>query len=206
MKKTEKYVIKHVFIKPLFFVSDDFFQVVFLFFPHLIYLPQLIVDKKRISVIFKQKGKEIVNWHKNEGFPVVSKGKRWNYCISNLECILLTFLLFTVYHLFIQHNIFKDCIDRGVLNLGYGWESRYILVMGRASHIAVGEVEFRRLKGWRTLWSTFTRIQSEHLNQFEIQTDMTFCFVYVKISLFLQYRTIVFDYEMIPLVVKRTVK
>ena len=78
--------------------------------------------------------------------------------------------------------------------------------MGRASHIAVGEVEFRRLKGWRTLWSTFTRIQSEHLNQFEIQTDMTFCFVYVKISLFLQYRTIVFDYEMIPLVVKRTVK
>ena len=177
-----------------------------IFFPHLIYLPQLLVDKKRISAIFKQKGEEIVSWHKNEGFPVVSKGKRWNYCISNLECILLTFLLFTVYHLFIQHNIFKDCIDRGVLNLGYGWESRYILVMGRASHIAVGEVEFRRLKGWRTLWSTFTRIQSEHLNQFEIQTDMTFCFVYVKISLFLQYRTIVFDYGMIPLVVKRTVK
>ena len=87
LKKTEKYVIKHVFIKPLFFVSDDFFQVVFLFFPHLIYLPQLIVDKKRISVIFKQKGKEIVNWHKNEGFPEVSKGKGWNYCISNLEYI-----------------------------------------------------------------------------------------------------------------------
>ena len=73
MEKTEKYVIKHVFIKPLFLVSDDFFQVLFLFFPHLIYLPQLIVDKKRVSVIFKQKGKEIVNWHKNEAFPVVSK-------------------------------------------------------------------------------------------------------------------------------------
>ena len=28
---------------------------------------------------------------------------------------------------------------------------------------------------------------------------MTFCFVYVKNSLFLQYRTIVFDYEMILL-------
>ena len=191
----------------MFFYHWWFFSSCFsVFFPYLIYLPQLLVDKKRISAIFKQKGEEIVSWHKNEGFPVVSKGKRWNYCISNLECILLTFLLFTVYHLFIQHNIFKDCIDRGVLNLGYGWESRYILVMGRASHIAVGEVEFRRLKGWRTLWSTFTRIQSEHLNQFEIQTDMTFCFVYVKISLFLQYRTIVFDYEMIPLVVKRTVK
>ena len=26
---------------------------------------------------------------------------------------------------------------------------------------------------------------------------MTFCFVYLKISLFLEYRTIVFDYEMI---------
>ena len=99
------------------FIADDFFQVVFLFFPHLIYLPQLIVDKKRISVIFKQKGKEIVNWHKNEGFPVVSKGKGWNYCISSLEYTLLTFLLLTVYHLFILHNIFKDCIDRNVLNL-----------------------------------------------------------------------------------------
>ena len=142
----------------MFFYRWLFFSSCFsVFFPHLIYLTQLLVDKKRISAIFKQKGEEIVSWHKNEGFPVVSKGKRWNYCISNLECILLTFLLFTVYHLFIQHNIFKDCIDRGVLNLGYGWESRYILVMGRASHIAVGEVEFRRLKGWRALWSTFTR-------------------------------------------------
>ena len=53
-----------------------FFKLFFFFFPHLIYLPQLIVDKKRISVIFKRKGKEIVNWHKNEGFPLVSKGKR----------------------------------------------------------------------------------------------------------------------------------
>ena len=42
-----------------------------------------------------------------------------------------------------------------------------------------------------------TRTQSEHLNHFEIQTGMTFCFIYVKISLFLQYRTVVFDYEMI---------
>ena len=117
LEKTEKYVIKHVFIKPLFLVSDDFFQVLFLFFPHLIYFSQLIVDKKRISVIFKQKGKEIVNWHKNEGFPVVSKGKGWNYCISSLEYTLLTFLLLTVYHLFILHNNFKDCIDRNVLNL-----------------------------------------------------------------------------------------
>ena len=48
--------------------------------------------------------------------------------------------------------------------------------------------------------------QSEHLNQFEIQTGMTFCFVYIKISLLLQYRAIVFDYEMILLVVKSTVK
>ena len=36
--------------------------------------------------------------------------------------------------------------------------------------------------------------QSEHLNQFEIQSGMTSCFVYAKISLLLQYRTIVFDY------------
>ena len=76
MKKTEKYVIKHcLYITIVFFVSDEFFQIVFIFLPHLIYLPQLIVDKKRISVIFKQNGKEIVNWHKNEGLPVVSKGK-----------------------------------------------------------------------------------------------------------------------------------
>ena len=101
------------------FLKENYknFQVVFLFFPHLIYLPQLIVDKKKISVIFKQKGKEIVNWHKNEGFPVVSKGKGWNYCISSLEYTLLTFLLLTVYHLFILRNNSKDCIDRNVLNL-----------------------------------------------------------------------------------------
>ena len=65
--------------------------------------------------------------------------------------------ILTVYHLFIQHNIFKDSIDRDVLNLGYGWESRYLLVVGRTNHIAVGEVQLRRLKGWRTLWGTFTR-------------------------------------------------
>ena len=117
--------------------------------------------------------------------------------MSDLDYTLLTFLLLTVYHLFIQHNILKNCIGRNVLNLGYGWESRYILVVGRASHIAAGEVCFRRLKGWRKLWSTLTRTQSEHLNHLKIQTGMTFCFVYVKISLFLQYRTIVFDYEMI---------
>ena len=75
---------------------------------------------------------------------------------------LLTFLLLTVYHLFIRHNIFKDCIDRNVLNLGYeggggGGESRYILVVGMASHIAAGEVQLRKLKRWRTLWSLFTR-------------------------------------------------
>ena len=117
--------------------------------------------------------------------------------MSNLEYTLLIFSLLTVYYLFIQHNILKDCIDRKVLNLGYGWESRYILVVWRASHIAAGEVCFRRLKGWRKLWSRLTRTQSEHLNHLKIQTGMTFCFVYVKISLFLQYRTIVFDYEMI---------
>ena len=109
----------------------------------------------------------------------------------NLEYTLLTFSLLTVYHLFIQHNIFKDCIDRNVLNLGYGWESRYILVVGRASHIAAGEVCFRRLKGQRKLWSTLTRTQSEHLNHLKIQTSMTFCFVYMKISLFLQYGTMI---------------
>ena len=131
-------------------------------------------------------------------FQQFPKAKGGIYIISNLEYTLLTFSLLTVYHLFIQHNIFKDCIDRNVLNLGYGWESRYILVVGRASHIAAGEVCFRRLKGWRKLWSTLTRTQSEHLNHLKIQTGITFCFVYVKISLFLQYRTIVFDYEMIP--------
>ena len=90
------------------------------------------------------------------------------YIISNLEHTLLTFLLVSVYHLFIRHNNFKDCIDRNVLNLGNGWESRYILVVGRASHIAAGEMYFKRLKGWRRQWSTLTRTQSEHLNHFEI--------------------------------------
>ena len=80
------------------------------------------------------------------------------------------------------------------------------MVVERASHIAAGEVQSRRLKGLRTLWSMFTRDQNEHLSQFEIQTGMTFCFVQVKILLLLQYRTIVFDYEKILLVVKRTVK
>ena len=123
--------------------------------------------------------------------------------MSALRTTFLTVsLLLTVYHLFIRHNIFKDCIDRNVLNLGYergGGESRYILVVGRAIHVAVGEIHLRRLKGGTM------ETQSEHLNQFEIQSGMTFCFVYVKISLLLQYRTIVFDYEIILLVVKRTV-
>ena len=118
LKKTEKYVIKHCLYITIVFCLWWFLSSCFsFFFPHLIYLPQLIVDKKRISVIFKQKGKEIVNWHKNEGFPVVSKGKGWNYCISNLEYTLLTFSLLVVYHLFILHSIFKDCIDRNLLNL-----------------------------------------------------------------------------------------
>ena len=92
LKKTEKCVIKDYPYITIVFYLWSFFSFKLFFFPHLIYLPQLIVDKKRISVIFKQKGKEIVNWHKNEGFPVVSKGKGWNYCISNLEYTLLTFL------------------------------------------------------------------------------------------------------------------
>ena len=90
-------------------------------------------------------------WHNIEGFPVVSKGKGWNYCISNLEYILLTFLLFAIFDLFIRHNIFKDRIDRNVLNLGYEGKSRYILVGGRASHKAKGEIQLGRLKGWRSL-------------------------------------------------------
>ena len=55
-----------------------FFENVSLFFPHLIYLPQLIVDKKGISVTFKEKDNKIVNWHKAEGFSGVSKDKWWN--------------------------------------------------------------------------------------------------------------------------------
>ena len=128
-------------------------------------------------------------------FQQFPKAKGRIYIISNLEYTQLTFSLLTVYYLFIQHNIFKDCIDRSVLNLAYGWESRYILVVGRASHIAAGEICFRRLEGWRKLWRTLTRTQSEHLNHLKIQTGITLCFVYVKISLFLQYRMIVFDYE-----------
>ena len=130
-------------------------------------------------------------------FHQFPKAKGGIYIISNLEYTLLIFSLLTVYHLLIQHNIFKDCIDRNVLNSGYGCESTYILVVGRASPIAAGEVCFRRLKRWKKLWSTLTRTRSENLNHLKIQTGMTFCFVYVKISLFFQYRTIVFDYEMI---------
>ena len=40
-------------------------------------------------------------------------------------------------------------MDINVLNLGYGWKSRYILVVERASHIAAGEVHFKRLNGVR---------------------------------------------------------
>ena len=112
--------MKHCLYIAIAFLSlKIFFKLFFFFFPHLIYLPQLIVDKKRISVIFKQKGKEIVNWHENQSFLVVSKGKGWSYCISSLEYTLLTFLLLTVYHLFILRNIFKDCIDGNVLNLSW---------------------------------------------------------------------------------------
>ena len=130
-------------------------------------------------------------------FHQFPKAKGGIYIISNLEYTLLIFSLLTVYHLLIQHNIFKDCIDRNVLNSGYGCESTYILVVGRASPIAAGEVCFRRLKRWKKLWSRLTRTRNENLNHLKIQTGMTFCFVYVKISLFFQYRTIVFDYEMI---------
>ena len=54
---TEKYVT-NIFIQQLFFISDDFFQVVFSIFLHFIYLLKFILDKKRIGVILKQKGKK----------------------------------------------------------------------------------------------------------------------------------------------------
>ena len=95
--------------------------------PHLIYLPEHILDKKRMGVQYSNKRQKIVNWHKNGGFPVVSRSKGWNYRISNIEYTLITFLLLTVYQLFIWH-IFKERVDRNVLNLGYGKESRYVLV------------------------------------------------------------------------------
>ena len=54
LKKTEKYVVKDFLCNHCLFIANGFFKLFFFFFPHLIYLPQLIVDKKRISVIFKQ--------------------------------------------------------------------------------------------------------------------------------------------------------
>ena len=40
----------------------------------------------------------------------------------------------------------------------------------------------------------------------KFQTGMTFYFVYMKISLLLHYGTIIFDFGMIPFVVKRIMK
>ena len=41
--------------------------------------------------------------------------------------------------------------------MGEGKSYGIWLVVGRVSHVAVGEVQLRRLKRWWTLWSTFTR-------------------------------------------------
>ena len=41
-------------------------------------------------------------------------------CLLNIQHALLTFLLLTVYHLFIRHYIFKDLCGKNVWNLGYG--------------------------------------------------------------------------------------
>ena len=131
-----------------------FFKLFFFFFPHLIYLPQLIVDKKRISVIFKRKGKEIVNWHKNEGFPLVSKGKR----------VELLHIKSRIYPAYIFMNTVKNvvrnadistsfyfikywalCLSRENINLN--WENIYIIFFANsASSIFLDAVQEKLLE------------------------------------------------------------
>ena len=50
------------------------------------------------------------------------------------------------------------------------------------------------------------RLQETQSKLMLVQASMKFCFVYMKISLLLDYGTIIFNYGMILLVVKRTVK
>ena len=116
LKMTEKYVTK-IFIQPLFFSLMIFFKL-FFYFSSLDLITKVYSWQEKNRCNTEAEGQKTVNWHKNEGFPVVSKGKGWNYCTSNLEHTLLTFLLLTVYHLFIWHKIFKDLIDRNISNLG----------------------------------------------------------------------------------------
>ena len=100
------------------FLSLMIFFKLFFYFSSLDLLTKVYSWQEKNRCNTQAEGQKIVNWHKNEGFPVVSKGKGWSYCTSNLEHTLLTFLLLTVYHLFIWHKIFKDLIDRNISNLG----------------------------------------------------------------------------------------
>ena len=119
---------------------------------------------------------------------------------------MLTFLLLTVYHLFIWHYIFKDCIDRNVLNLGYGGNVD-IFWLGGGQVIQPGErFSWGDWRGGEHYRSTFTKDPERTIKLVWNSNWPDFFLVYMKISLLLHYRTIIFDYEMILLLVKRTVK
>ena len=121
LKKTEKCVIKDYPYITIVFYLWSFFSFKLFFFPHLIYLPQLIVDKKRISVIFKRKGKEILNWHKNEGFPLVSKGKR----------VALLHIKSRIYPAYIFMNTVKNVVRNADISTSFYFIKYWALCLSR---------------------------------------------------------------------------
>ena len=62
------------------------------FFPNLINVPEHILHEKGVDAIFKQKGKKIVNWHKNGSFSVVFKVKGCNYHMYIISRVCPTYI------------------------------------------------------------------------------------------------------------------
>ena len=104
----------------------------FSLFPHLIYLPGYILDKKRNGAIFEQKGEKQYTGTKMEAFQLFLRIKSaimaCNYRVYIKYEIFLAYIF--IADLFIRHYIFQDHVGRNVWNLGYGGKSRYILVGG----------------------------------------------------------------------------
>lgn len=112
-----------LYFKVYFFYFCWFFVVVgvnqmncFSLFPHLIYLPGYILDKKEMGAIFEQKGEKQYTGTKMEAFQLFlrinSAIMACNYRVYTKYEIFLAYIF--IADLFIRHYIFQDHVGRNV--------------------------------------------------------------------------------------------
>ena len=109
------------------------------FFPNLINVPEHILHEKGVDAIFKQKGKKIVNWHKNGSFSVVFKVKGCNYHMYIISRVCPTYI-FSFGIIFSRTTLAETIFEMQAK------KSRDTVVVGGAAKFCQ-----RGLKEWRTL-------------------------------------------------------